>query len=326
MRVASGTVETIDDIHLTGGLRAFLTDDGWSLYPIRDGKTPGCLHPMQLGLLKEFVKDFGLRVIGGDSISNPKSLLPTRIWTPLPKPPKGRLQPADEWGAIAHAADQASNHRASRLATHISFSLRAAGIRLRDASDQYHKQLLTALENKMEIGAQFSNVPLADLFLAFHSLLSEMGSARDYLASELARRVEAPDSIDSLARFNKWASSQSHTTVGALPVISVMLEAYNKANPDPWLYHLSDYRNLFLHREPIGSNKFAQHLQLCERETHGLNVPLLELGIHAAPKSKDKCDALDRFVDLHERLLALAAMAADTSPYKTTPPHIVIGE
>lgn len=321
-RITSSMVETIDDVHLTGGLRASLTDGGWSLHPVRDGNTLGFLRPMQLGQLMEFVQAFGGRVFGGDAISNYKSVLPTRIWTPLPKPPKGRLQPADEWGVIAHAAARAGDNKASKLATHISFSLRAAGIRLRDASDQYYKQLVAALENGTKIGTQFANVPLADLYLAFHSLLSEMGSARDYLAAELARRVGAPTKVDSLARLAGWASAD----IAARPDIAAMLEAFRKSSADPWLYHLTDYRNLFLHREPIGSNKFAQLLRLGEREADGLRIPVIELAIHAAPDSNDKCEALERFVDFHQRLLTLAAVIADTSPYKATPPHIVIGE
>ncbi|GAB4511274.1 MAG: hypothetical protein Tsb0019_06600 [Roseibium sp.] len=324
--IISSVMETIDDIHLTGGVRAYLTDGGWSLFPVRDGNTTGSLHPMQLGQLKDFVQKFGLRVFGGDAITNPKSVLPTRIWTPLPKPTEGRRQPADEWGAIAHAADRAGDEKASRLAAHISFSLRAAGIRLRDASDQYHKQLLIALGNGTEIGTRFSNIPLADLYLAFHSLLSEMGSARDYLAAELARRVGAPEKVDSLARFADWVSDPSRASIAAQPAIAAMLEAYSKSSADPWLYHLTDYRNLFLHREPIGSNRFAQLLRLGERATDGLKIPVIELYIHAGPKSKDKCEALDRFVDLHQRLLTLATLVVDTSAYRATPPHIMVVE
>lgn len=103
-----------------------------------------------------------------------------------------------------------------------------------------------------------------------------------------------------------------------------MLEAFSKSSADPWLYHLTDYRNLFLHREPIGSNKLAQLLRLGESEAGCLRIPVIELAIPAAPDSDHKCEALERFVDLHQRLLTLAAMVVDTSGYMATPPHIVV--
>jgi hypothetical protein len=60
---------------------------------------------------------------------------------------------------------------------------------------------------------------MLDLHLTFHSVLTEMASARDYLAQAAARRVNAPDRIDTLNRLKEWVdrpvnSQQSRSVLG----------------------------------------------------------------------------------------------------------------
>src|SRR2546421_4578504 len=63
------------------------------------------------------------------------------------------------------------------LARNLAVSLRAAGLQIRNASDEYHKQLLAGLASGQSVGRRFQNVPMDDLHLTFHSALAEMASA-----------------------------------------------------------------------------------------------------------------------------------------------------
>jgi hypothetical protein len=90
------------------------------------------------------------------------------------------------------------------------------------------------------------------------------------------------------------------------PAVALLLEASDRARPDPWLYELTDYRNTFTHREPFGANEQARALFIEERPTAELPVRLLRMHIPLRAGSPETCDALDRFVGLYGLLCRLA--------------------
>jgi hypothetical protein len=90
---------------------------------------------------------------------------------------------------------------------------------------------------------------------------------------------------------------------------------------DPWLADITDYRNLFLHREHMGA--MAKWLVVQERESPIGPVRTIEMAINTRPGAESSCDALVRFVDLYERLCRLADFAATLAPYAATPPALV---
>jgi hypothetical protein len=273
---------------------------------------------MPIGSIANLAKELGGEMFGGDQLSGFETALVSRIWTPLESPHDGRLQPADQWSAISTNADRAGDKRYAAFAAHIAFSLRAAGIRLRDASDHYRDQLMAAIAEKRKPGGRFSNIPMSDLQLAFHSVLSELASARDYLAAALAYRLGAPEKVDAMNRFLGWLSASSRAHLRSQPVVATMLEAYDSGTKDPWLHELTQYRNLFLHQRPLGSSDAARWLRYDERERGGVVFPLIEMPLGADDPSAPGRDALLRFVGLHRRMTALLDAAVPHAPYAAT--------
>jgi hypothetical protein len=238
------------------------------------------------------------------------------MWTPFGSSGATLHSPL-MWGSIAAAASKAGDEAFGKLARHIGFSAQAAGIRLRDASDQYHGQLHQAIKEGAQVGHRYINLQAYDLHLAFHSLASEMASARDYLAAAFSRRLGL-SKIDSLAKLLHMKGLENRPEVKGHPVLRVMLSASDPTEPDPWLFHLSEYRNRFLHREPlIGSaNGATLELGLCEADN--VQVQIVQLAL------PDGGDALSTFTSLYERLLLLLDVAAQQAGQTSEPERVTI--
>jgi hypothetical protein len=228
---------------------------------------------------------------------------------------------SDTWGMISSQARIADDRDYGKLASNVAVSLRAAGLQLRNASDEYHKQLLAALTSGQGVNRRFQNIATDDLHLAFHSVLTEMASARDYLAQVAARRVRAPDKIDALSRLKSWAEKPINVATQSDTLVARLLEVSDPKGPDPWLADITEYRNLFLHREHIGA--MAKWLVIEERKSPIGPVHTIMMAIKAKPGTETICDALVRFVDLYARLCRLADLAATLAPYAATPPAFV---
>jgi hypothetical protein len=313
----------VTELHLTGGLRAPMQGDRlWSLGPVLDGRTVRQLAPRPIQHVAAIAAGIGGTLFGGDEVTGMETPLLSRVWTPLDGPGPGKPQPADNWRAIAGNAADAGAEEYAKVAGHIAFSLTAAGIRLRDASDQHHDQLMAALAEGKSSGNRFSNIPVSDLQLAFHSILSELASARDYLAKTLAITLGAPARIDSLARLKDWLDASSRAHLRAMPPVSDMLAAYDPASPDPWLHELTEYRNLFLHRQPMG-RPGAGWLRYEEREHDGLIIPVVTMPLADDDPFAPGADALLRFVGLYRKMTALLDQAAESAPHPATVPHFV---
>ncbi|TVV74693.1 hypothetical protein [Sphingomonas solaris] len=277
----------------------------------------GLLQPVPLDQLRILVARLGQRVIGGDSIVLPDDPLPARMWTPLGG--AGVVLPAPlMWGSIATAAGKAGDNGFARLARHIGFSAQAAGIRLRDASDQYHGQLHQAIQEGTKVGHRYSNLQAFDLHLAFHSLASEMSSARDYLATAFSERLGLAK-IDSLAKLVHMKGLQARSDVIGHPVLGEMLRAADPAQPDAWLVSLGEYRNKFLHREPLIGSAEGARLELGLHNADNVHVQTVQLVL------PDGNDALSTFTDLYERLLLLLELASRHAGHSSEPERIVIG-
>jgi hypothetical protein len=309
---------------MTGGLRGVRSVEGWLIGPVQSQTNARQLGPVRDEQVGSVCKDLGVMVFGADEISHHERLLPTRIWTPLLGLPRLHHQAADTWALIAGVAKLKGDSGYASIAANISYSLRAAGMRLRDASDEYHRQLLAALERGQPFSLRFQNVAVLDLHLAFHSLLAELASARDYLATSVARRIGAPDKIDALSRLSDWLKKSKNLSFKSDPVVLAFLHGYDGDSADPWLFDLSEYRNLFLHREPLGTNEHARWLVLKEHvNAHGV-TPMIQMLVPADSKSIATCEALGRFVEIHVKMCRFADFAASFAPYKAEPLHFEV--
>ena len=320
-----GTTQSIAELHITGGIRAVQHGHRlWVWHPVLVDGAMRQIAPMPIDRIDRLARNVGLQLFGGDDQSGLETPLITRVWTPLDGPSDGSLQPADVWGAIAGNADDAGDTAYATLARHISFSLTAAGIRLRDASEGYQAQLMGALHDKREPGMRFSSIPMRDLQLAFHSVLSELASARDYLAAVLASKLGAPPKVDAMNRFAEWLGASSREELRSRPVVKEMLAAYDSTSANPWLHQLTEYRNLFLHRRPLGSPSASQFLRYDVVMKDGIAFPRIEMPLSEGDPSAPGMDALTRFIELYRATTGLLKLAADHAPYDASPPTFVV--
>lgn len=317
-------VGVADEMHFTGGLRGRRGMIGWHVGPVIIDDNLKMLEGIPDENLRILGKELGVDLFGAEEIINVDSDLPSRIWTPLLGPPRMQHQAADTWGMIASTACRAGDSKYAKLALSLAISIRAAGLQLRNVSDQYHKQLVAALKRGDKPGTRFANVALTELHLACHSLLSELGSARDYIASVAARRVGAPDKIDALSRLKDWAGKSVNAATVTDPFVARLFADSDEAAADPWLADIGNYRNLFLHRQPLGANDRANRLSLNERKCEFGAVRTIYMEVEVRPSGSACCDALTRFVDLHARLCRLADSAAPWAAYPPLVPHFEV--
>lgn len=321
---SKGTVLSSATIHLTGGLRAEYMDGGWSIRPIISPSGLGAFRPFPRSEIDRFASLAGLRVIGGEQISDLYGPLPTRIWTPLYETQAPAGSAADLWAAIAAAASRSGDVRGASIARNIAVTLNAASVRVRDASDCYNTQLLAALMRQQTVGRRFRNVPALDLLLAFHSLLSEMASARDHIAAFAGLQLGAPDSVDALNRFEAWAGAESRKDKAAAPLAAALLGSREPGASNAWLRELTEYRNLVIHKTPLAAIPEAGALIVVERQVELMAIRTIEMQIPDFSDAGRSCDALTKLVGLHENLLALARLAAEQAAYSTAPPAFIV--
>lgn len=322
-----GTTRVVHELHITGGLRGVEREPRrWSLGPLLSSRhKPSWLRPLPIQELARLTSSIGEWVFGGDDISGIGTPLISRSWTPLSGPFNG-IQTADLWEGISFNASEQGDEVYSRFARNISHSLRAAGIRLRDASDGFNKQLVAALADERQVGTRFTNIAATDIHLAFHSVLSELASARDYLAAALAHRLGAPQKVDAMNRLADWLAKPANRDFQSDKVVARMLAAYDVASPDPWLYELTEYRNEFLHRSPFGIARNQHLMTLLIKDIGEVHCPVLHMPLSADDRWAPGEDALRRFVTLSRRMDDLLAKAAEAAPYDSTPPHFVVSD
>jgi hypothetical protein len=305
-------------LHMTGGLRGVKTNAGWLIGPL-PGEHPElrCMGPVPDTEVVALCDKLGVILFGADDVTEVDPQLPSRVWTSFTGRPPLAEQPAHTWAWVAHSARMAGDDDYAALARNVAFTLRAAGIRLRDASDEYHVQLVAALHSKRKIG-RFQNIPMDDLHLAFHSLLTELASARDYLAMIAAKQAGT--------NFKMWGPwiDKVRQRAADKPIPAALLEATSE--PDPWLNDLGKYRNAFVHKEPLGVNEHARWLVLVERQTAFGTIRLVEMQVAARKGSSETCEALSRFVSLHMKMCRLADFAAKHARYAPVIPNVTNSE
>lgn len=321
-----GFVQTTDAIHFTGGIRGHRTGGGWNIGPILNEGKLKYFGPVPDAQIRQVANDLDVTLLGINEIVLDDPNLPSHIWHPMLSQRSNGPSAADAWGAISSQARIAKDHDYADLARNISVSLRAADIRLRDASDEYHRQLVAGLVRGAVAERRFTNIALSNLHLAFHSLLAEMGAARDYLSAIVGRHVNAPNKIDSLARLIDWAKKGANFHLSNHPLLSPLFSGWSESEPNRWLFDLGEYRNTFLHREPFGVNGIARGVAIFGAETRFGFVHKLKLDIPIRPDANEEVEALNRFVQLYGYLLMLAKQIGGNAKYPSTPLSFVAGQ
>jgi hypothetical protein len=201
----------------------------------------------------------------------------------------------------------------------------SASRRLRDVALLLNEQLGWAISSQRESGSRYSNIAIHDLYLAIHSLLAEMCSARDYLCQLSARRVMAKDSVDNMARLQSWLSKAANAAAREDPLVKLIRDAAGSESNPGWLAKLSDLRNRIMHRQPLGANpEAAAMLYRLVATSRGL-VPNVRLA--RFKQGREILDDEDPFVALLRYWLELEKLAQASlryAPYRGEHPHCVV--
>lgn len=285
-----------EEVHFSGGLKGAPTNLGWALFPVSDDKdSDAIVFKAPRAHLEFATQECGLRYLGTCmkyiSGTNSPSM---EVWEFGARDPQNGLGAADSWATIGHQAAKASDTRYAETASYISATLRAAGLRLRDVSNGYHDQLNWALAEKRVPGSWFSNAALQDLYADFHSLASELSSARDHVAMVAALHVGAPDRIDSLSRLEDWIEKPANQSHAANPMVHVLLDALGSKAVPGWLRIMGDLRNEMLHRIPMSANRSVAGLVLEQTQTSLGMVSKIRLAepLSKTPLSEQQQDPL----------------------------------
>lgn len=292
------------------------------MYPTKDGRA--AILKADSKTLWTLVRSIGLDLIGYERISSDEKQ-DHPMWHLLE--PSRRDQgplgdPLDQWSAIGNIAHMRGKLDIALTAKHVAFSLRTSAIRLRDISREYAFQTRIAVREGKPNGNRFANIEIFDLFAALHSFLTEMCSARDYLAQFIARHVLNDPKHTTM--HSLYASLKKNSTAPS-SVGDLILSAYDSGTPRGWLGQLSWLRNQTVHEEPIRSLVETKLLTVKEVSTSAGAFLTIYLGVPTDPKNvtnKAYMDALSFFKDLMVRMLQFSRAVADLSPVPAEIPQI----
>ncbi|OMP13424.1 hypothetical protein COLO4_01713 [Corchorus olitorius] len=323
-------------MHLSGGLRAeFPSNGNFNIWPI-PGYGGFQINNMPEGQYFAEIEKFGLSWIGIDEIDQMDSLS-IRIWTDftygyIPKISESRV--ADSVSAhcsgISYAYKLDGKEVQADLAEKISFHLRASSIRLRDISDSYGKQLEYACNKNMKSYHDFTNLEVDNLILSAHSFLMEICALRDYISlisSEFIFGIKRQQYMRKLADELR-KNSINHN------LKSIIVNATDDNSDDPWLYHLTEYRNYITHYAPLYHASQSQNMKILDLQ-HPYDHEMIAVTYRIPWNVKDKgenrreCDLLLRF---HQLLIMMQKLCLETAfstgiqpQYLNIGPHDIIG-
>lgn len=318
-----GTSLAREVLYFTGGLVGLpLEGGGLALIPLRgDGEILG-VPDLSWPQINQIAAHCGCRFVGSNEIVKGAGAAPTEFWRPSFAPTEGGLYGAESWGAISFQAHLSNDSEYADAARYISVSIQSAGIRLRDIAKAHHNQLRWALVDGRKPGNGFSNVALFDLYVDFHSLATELCSARDHLARTAAITLGAKVGIDSMARLEDWLKKSANAEAARNPLVTLLLTAWGSKENPGWLRKLGDIRNEMVHKQPMAANPEATMLRLAEVES--AIGPVFTIRLAPSKTSGLDFNALpDPFLvllDLYNCLQQLAMAAGSVARYQPTLP------
>lgn len=309
--------------YFTGGLVAIPVEvGGYILGPVSfSDERLGYLSPLRFEEVCRLAHLAGCYYVGWNEITLPR---PERseVWYPNIGDIDALEHSGDSWAGVAFQAHEAGDNQTKNVARHISISMSSASRRLKDVALLLNEQLRWALIRQRASGERYSNVAIHDLYLAIHSLLAEMCSARDYLCQLAAKRVGTKESIDNLSRLQGWLSKKTNVEARDDPLILLLQGAAGSESSPGWLTKLSDLRNQITHRQPLGANPEAAALLYQQFATNRHAIPMVRLARFKMGQEVD--DGEDPFVTLLRYWLELEKLSQESlkwAPYGAMHPH-----
>lgn len=323
-----GVVRTTHIRYFTGGIIAIPVEiGGYVVGPT--GFQKGALEylgPYSFEDVGRLTHEAGCYYVGCNEISS-SGPARTKIWYPHIGNSGATEQSSDSWAGIAFQAREVGDDHSMGVARHISISVASASRRLRDVAVLLNEQLQLAVSSQYASGQRYSNIAIHDLYLAIHSFLSEMCSARDYLCQLAARRVGAKEGIDNLARLQNWLSKASNANAREDALIKLIQDAAGTEADPGWLTKLSDLRNQITHRQPLGASPEAAALLYQQVATSKGLVPRIRLA--RSKRGQGVTDGEDPFIELLRYWLELEKFSqagVSWAPYRAEHPHFVVDE
>lgn len=287
--VIFGTAKVTHSRHFTGGLVALPVQGGdYVIGPVGLANNEfEYLGPYPFEEICKVAHEACGFYVGCNELSVSSGPERNEFWYPNIGNTRAPEHSADSWAGVAFQAREARDDCSSLVARHLSISMASASRRLRDVALLLNEQLGWAIKSHRASGSRYSNIAIHDLYLAIHSLLAEMCSARDYLCQLSARRVIAKNNIDNMARLRSWLTKAANAAAREDPLIKlIQVAAGSEANPG-WLTELSDLRNQIMHRQPMGANPEAAALLFQQVATSRGLVPRVRLARGFYPNSAD---------------------------------------
>ena len=315
-----GKAHSTETIHFTGGLIAFQIPNGeygFGPHKVDDEIVYYGLSSIQLAI--DAAKVAGVLRVGINQTIHTDTSYPVAIWRPVNTTSvNGLNSAADLWGGISYNSHLNHDSDYETIGRYISVSMQAVGVRVRDIALLHHNQLLMALKENRLKDTSFSNIPMLDLYLAFHSLATELCSARDYLAKLAAMHIQAKDSIDNMPRLEEWLKKPAHKNHSIDPLVNLMMGAWGTNDSPGFLRVLGDLRNKMVHRQPMSANPESSMLRLKETTTGFGPILTIRLNPSRSVTSETNLttDPFETIFNLANQMEKLATQAAQTSRYE----------
>jgi hypothetical protein len=323
--ITLGTTQLSETLHFTGGLVARPQQAGdLALGPV-DTNHDGDLVYLLMAWpeVLETTRMAGCAFVGVNQTYDDGSPVRAEVWRPTVPLSDQQLHAGDTWSALSHQARLAGDAVFAEMARNLSVSIHAAGVRLRDVARAHHEQLGWALLVHKKPGSRFSNMAMTDLYLAFHSLASELCSARDYLANIAAVMAGAKDSVESMARLETWLGQPANARHATEPLVALLMAQMGSKKVPGWLRDLGTVRNTMLHRQPMGANPAAGALRMGEIATRKGSLRPLRL-VAQDPAIPEGPDPFGELVTLYNRFEMLAIEASRLVPHRAEPPLVTV--
>ncbi|WP_126176316.1 hypothetical protein [Tsuneonella rigui] len=309
--------------HLAHGLRSNLYPDGtFRIEPVGDkqGIQIAGVNPARFA---ELIVRMQLLIVGIESLD---AATGQRIeWLAAASDEaNARLgaRPDRIWSEIRNRAAKVGDERAIHLCSAISFHYLAAEISLRRVSEGYHALQRHVHRTKTPIGHRFTNMDTFDLYNDLHGFFVNLGSTRDYLASFIAEKIDSDNPVSghsSLLKRIRHSDAEVHRVV----------QTFSDREFSPiGLAHIGEYRDILVHRSPIGSltEDWVEVVGLREPLPQGAGGVSLKLPANPFDLAGETVDAL---LLVHHALLIMAKYLieiAQFSPIRPYRPHLrVIG-
>jgi hypothetical protein len=296
------------------------------LFPTTEGKVLKFNGVAQKRDYYRALRSAGLDLIGHERWDEIPGELTQPIWTQFDQG-KHDLEIEHVWAGIAHSLRQKGEAELSDVAKQVGFALRTSGLRARDCSAEYQWQNSYAVNQKTKPGGRFSNMKSFDLDMALHSLLVEMGTARDYLARFISRQILREEtSVDAMAKLHERlkAGKVQAQTPEAQQVVNSVLTICDQASPDGWMARLGRFRNLIVHRAPLASLRDGQWITaqtIAIGQASAFQINYLIPSDPLIAEAVGQVDALTHFLGLQRRLREFARLVAEATGIKPTMQH-----